>query len=156
MRQPFVAAQPATVQTRVWLPEHQWLHSVFSSDQNRVPTFRFVDLFSACVSLALSEPDAHARLHHFLVTELVSRDLKSPRRTCHVWQRQFDTLLKAYRAPWNSHPNPRFDLDAIATGCVAMVRSGATPVARTLSQARSLTEARLNLSPRATPERNVS
>ncbi len=54
MRQPFVAAQPAIVMTRVWLPEHEWLHTVFACSENQAPTFRFPDLLSACVALTLA------------------------------------------------------------------------------------------------------
>ncbi|MBX9794755.1 MAG: hypothetical protein K2Y02_10705 [Burkholderiaceae bacterium] len=150
MRQPFVAAQPAIVMTRVWLPEHEWLHSVFSCSENQSPTFRFPDLLSACVALVLGDSEATSRLRRFLITELSIRDPKSPRRTCHLWQRQFDDLLREHRAPWNSHPNPKFDLDAIATGCVAVVRSGVDPVSRTLRQAR------LNVAARAIADHDLS
>ncbi|MDP3614274.1 MAG: hypothetical protein Q8R98_20730, partial [Rubrivivax sp.] len=61
---------------------------------------------------------------------------KAPRRSCHVWRRQFDELLREHRAAWNSHPNPKFELDAIATGCVAVVRAEHDPVRRVLTQAR--------------------
>ncbi len=77
---------------------------------------------------------------------LRARDPKSPRRTCHVWRRQFDELLREHRASWNSHPNPKFDLDAIATGCVAVVRAEHDPIRRVLTQAR------LNCAARAAAE----
>ena len=110
-----VAAQPpAIVMTRVWMHEHDWLHSVYASHANQSPTFRFPDLLSACIELVLSRTESLARLQLFLSTELGARDPKSPRRTCHVWRRQFDELLREHRASWNSHPNPKFDLDAIA------------------------------------------
>ncbi|WP_374365203.1 hypothetical protein [Piscinibacter sp.] len=150
MRQPFVAAQPAIVMTRVWLPEHEWLHTVFACSENQAPTFRFPDLLSACVALTLADSEGIARLQRFLITELSTRDPKSPRRTCHLWQTQFDDLLKEHRAPWNSHPNPKFDLDAIASGCVAVVRSSAEPIARTLRQAR------LNVAARASVDHQLS
>ena len=51
-------------------------------------------------------------------------------------RRQFDELLREHRAAWNSHPNPKFELDAIATGCVAVVRAEHDPVRRVLTQAR--------------------
>lgn len=136
MWQPIVAAQPAIVMSRVWLPEHEWLHTVFACSENQSPTFRFPDLLSACVTLALADLESIARLQHFLIAELSMRDPRSPRRTCHLWQHQFDDLLKEHRAPWNSHPNPKFELDALATGCVAVVRAGVEPIARTLNQAR--------------------
>ena len=110
-----VAAQPpAIVMTRVWLHEHDWLHSVYASNSNQSPTFRFPDLLSACIELVLSSTESLARLQLFLSTELGARDPRAPRRSCHVWRRQFDEMLREHRAAWNSHPNPKFDLDAIA------------------------------------------
>ncbi|MCL4736600.1 MAG: hypothetical protein KJZ81_00170 [Burkholderiaceae bacterium] len=132
-----VAAQPpAIVMTRVWMHEHDWLHSVYASHANQSPTFRFPDLLSACIELVLSSTESLARLQLFLGTELGARDPKAPRRSCHVWRRQFDELLREHRAAWNSHPNPKFELDAIATGCVAVVRAEHDPVRRVLTQAR--------------------
>ena len=92
-----VAAQPpAILMTRVWLLEHDWLHSVCTSNSNQSPTFRFPDLLSACIELVLSSTESLARLQLFLSTELGARDPKSPRRTCHVWRRQFDELLREH------------------------------------------------------------
>lgn len=142
MRQP-VAALPAIVMTRVWLPEHEWLHAAFGSTENQAPTFRFPDLLSACVSLALADAAGLARLQHWLHTELSERDPKCARRSCHVWRRQYEELLDQHRAAWNLHPNPKFEVDAIATGCVAVVRCGLDPVGRTLRQARSNFAARV-------------
>lgn len=130
------AQPPAIVMTRVWLLEHDWLHSVYASHSNQSPTFRFPDLLSACIALVLSSNESMALLQLFLRTELGTRNPKSPRRSCHVWRHQFDDLLREHRAAWNSHPNPKFDLDAIATGCVAVVRAGHDPVGRVLTQAR--------------------
>jgi|JI8StandDraft_1071087.scaffolds.fasta_scaffold123607_2 hypothetical protein len=145
-----VAAQPpAIVMTRVWLAEHDWLHSVYASSSNHSPKFRFPDLLSACIALVLASTDAMSALQRFLSTELGARDATSARRSCHVWRRQFDDLLREHRAPWNSHPNPRFDLDDIATGCVAVVRAGHDPVARVLQQAR------LNFAARAAADRDL-
>ena len=127
---------PAIVMTRVWLVEHDWLHSVYASSANHSPKFRFPDLLSACIALVLASSDAMAALQRFLSTELGRRDGSAPRRSCHVWRRQFDELLREHRAAWNSHPNPKFELDAIATGCVAVVRAEHDPVRRVLTQAR--------------------
>lgn len=147
MRQAFVAAQPAIIMTRVWLPEHEWLHTVFSSAKNQSPTFRFPDLLSACVALTLGNADRVNDLRLFLVTELSTRNPKSPRRTCHLWRDQFDELLQAHRAPWNSHPNPKFELDALATGCVAVVRSSTRAIEDMLQQARQNLAARALATP---------
>ena len=130
------AQPPAIVMTRVWMHEHDWLHSVYASHANQSPTFRFPDLLSACIELVLSRTESLARLQLFLGTELGARDPKAPRRSCHVWRRQFDELLREHRAAWNSHPNPKFELDAIATGCVAVVRAEHDSVRRVLTQAR--------------------
>jgi len=132
-----VAAQPpAIVMTRIWLHEHDWLHSVYANHANQSPTFRFPDLLSACIELALSSTESLARLQLFLGTDLGARDPKASRRSCHVWRRQFDEMLREHRAAWNSHPNPKFELDAIATGCVAVVRAEHDPVRQILTQAR--------------------
>lgn len=133
---------PGTVQTRVWLTEHEWLHQVFSCGANHSPRFRLPDLLGACVSLALCSPEGVAKLRAFLVTELSSRDPRQARRTCHVWCEQFDILMLQHRAPWNCHPNPKFELDAIATACVAVARAGDDAVAAVLRQARANLTAR--------------
>ena len=39
-----------------------------------------------------------------------------------VFSRQFDQLLTAHRAAWNSAPNPMFELDHLATACVAVAK----------------------------------
>ena len=127
---------PETVETRLWLEEHDWLFTVLRSEGNVSPTFRFPDLLSACIELVLSSTESLTRLQLFLSTELGARDPKAPRRSCHVWRRQFDEMLREHRAAWNSHPNPKFELDAIATGCVAVVRAEHDPVRRVLTQAR--------------------
>jgi hypothetical protein len=145
-----VAAQPpAIVMTRVWLVEHDWLHSVYASSANHSPRFRFPDLLSACIALVLASSDAMPALQRFLSTELGARDGGTPRRSCHVWRSQFDDLLREHRAAWNSHPNPKFDLDDIATGCVAVVRAGHDPIGRVLQQAR------LNYAARSAAERDL-
>ena len=41
-----------------------------------------------------------AALQRFLSTELGRRDGSAPRRSCHVWRRQFDDLLREHRAAW--------------------------------------------------------
>lgn len=95
-----VAAQPpAIVMTRVWMHEHDWLHSVYASHANQSPTFRFPDLLSACIELVLSRTESLARLQLFLGTELGARDPKAPRRSCHVWRRQFEELLGSTGPP---------------------------------------------------------
>ena len=60
-----VAAQPpAILMTRVWLLEHDWLHSVYTSNSNQSPTFRFPDLLSACIELVLSSTESPVSYTH--------------------------------------------------------------------------------------------
>ena len=49
---------PETIETRLWLEEHDWLFTVLRSEGNVSPTFRFPDLISACVSLVFLHDDA--------------------------------------------------------------------------------------------------
>ena len=133
-----------TVQTRVWVEEHDWLYGVFKSPQNTAPKFRLPDLLSACVSLAVADDDGHQRLAPFLATRLALRDPHTERRSCDIWRIQFDQLMRAHRAPWNRFPNPMFELDHLTTGCVALAM--AEPEGACLM----LRQARLNLLARAT------
>ena len=55
---------PETIETRLWLEEHDWLFTVLRSEGNVSPTFRFPDLISACVSLVfLHDVQPVATLH---------------------------------------------------------------------------------------------
>ncbi|WP_204302947.1 hypothetical protein, partial [Klebsiella pneumoniae] len=56
---------PETIETRLWLEEHDWLFTVLRSEGNVSPTFRFPDLISACVSLVFLHDDAPARIFDF-------------------------------------------------------------------------------------------
>ena len=71
---------PETIETRLWLEEHDWLFTVLRSEGNVSPTFRFPDLISACVSLVFLHDDAPARIFDFLGTQLVLRPPLTPRR----------------------------------------------------------------------------
>ncbi len=115
---------------------HDWLHEAFASADNHSPRFRFPDLLSACVSLALADARALHALRKFLHADLSARDPACPRRSCHLWRAQFDEVL-----------HPKFDLDAIATGCVAVVRDGLDPIGRMLRQARLNFAARVEALP---------
>ena len=132
-----------TVQTRVWIEEHEWLYGVFKSARNTSPRFRLPDLLSGCVSLAITGDDDHERLAQFVQKRLTSRDPRTERRSCDIWRMQFEQLMRAHRAPWNRFPNPMFELDHLTTACVALAMAlpdGATLVLR---------QARLNLLARA-------
>lgn len=71
---------PETIETRLWLEEHDWLFTVLRSEGNVSPTFRFPDPISACVSLVFLHDDAPARIFDFLGTQLVLRSPLTPRR----------------------------------------------------------------------------
>ena len=131
-----------TVQTRVWIDEHDWLHGIFKSPHNTSPKFRFPDLLSACVSLAFRDSANQARLITYVLTQLSLRDPKTERRSCDIWAPQFELLLDAHRGPWNSFPNSKFDIDAIATACVAVSRLSGDAVASVLRQVRANFRAR--------------
>ena len=49
---------PETIETRLWLEEHDWLYGLLRSEDNVSPTFRFPDLISASVSLVFTHQDA--------------------------------------------------------------------------------------------------
>ena len=118
-------SMPSTVQTRVWVIEHDWLHRLFKSRQNTSPRFRLADLLSACVSLALASESVERVLVDYLVNELTLRD-----------------PLSAHRAAWNRSPNPMFEIDQLTTGCVAMAMRQAAGETAVLRQARANLRAR--------------
>lgn len=127
----------STVQSRVWIDEHDWLHTVFKSPDNTSPKFRFPDLLSACVSLALGDDASEERLVEYLVNRLTLRDPKTERRSCDLWTPQYERLLVAHRASWNSFPNPMFELDHLTTACVAVARALPDAEMAVLRQARA-------------------
>jgi hypothetical protein len=126
-----------TVQTRVWLCEHDWLHAVFKVASNHSPRFRLPDLLSACVALVLANDSRRKGLVDYLVTQLTTRDRSCPRRSCDIWIEQFEQLEEAHGQSWNRFPNPKFDLDQIATGCVAVVMGWPDAGETVLQQARN-------------------
>ena len=135
--------QPGTIETRLWLEEHEWLYSLLRSEDNVSPTFRFPDLISACVSLVFLHTDAATRIFDFLGTQLVLRAPLTPRRRESMWRQQYDLLLAVQRSPANRHPNPKFQLDQLTTACVALCRQFVDADALVLRQAR------LNMADRA-------
>ena len=134
---------PDTVETRLWLEEHQWLLALLHSAANVAPTFRMPDLVSACVSLVFLQAGAPARIFAFLGTQLVLRPPLTPRRREAMWRAQYDLLLAVQRSPANRHPHPKFQLDQLTTACVALCQ--ATPGAEDLV----LRQSRLNMAERA-------
>lgn len=133
-----------TIETRLWLEEHDWLYGLLRSDDNVSPTFRFPDLISACVSLVFADDYATPRIFDFLGTQLVLRSPHTPRRRESMWRQQYDLLLVVQRSPANRHPNPKFQLDQLTTACVALNRQ------LDEADARVLTQARLNMADRST------
>ena len=128
--------RPDTIQTRLWLEEHDWLCGLLRCGDNVSPTFRLPDLISACVSLVFLRPDAPTRIFDFLGTQLVLRAPHSPRRHESMWRAQYELLLAVQRSPANRHPNPKFQLDQLTTACVALCRQLEEPDGRVLRQAR--------------------
>jgi hypothetical protein len=143
------AEHPDTIETRLWLEEHEWLYGLLRSDANVSPTFRFPDLISACVSLVFLHDAAAARIFNFLGTQLVLRPPLTPRRRESMWRQQYELLLAVQRSPANQHPNPKFQLDQLTTACVALCR--------TLEEADGivLRQARLNMAERSARWRSL-
>ncbi len=138
------AEQPDTIETRLWLEEHEWLYGLLRSSDNVSPTFRFPDLISACVSLVFAQDNAPVRIFDFLGSQLVLRTPIMPRRRESMWRQQYDLLLAVQRSPANRHPHPKFQLDQLTTACVALCRQ--------LEHADTLVlqQARLNMADRST------
>ena len=143
------ADQPDTIETRLWLQEHDWLYDLLKSDRNVAPTFRFPDLISACVSVVFAGDDASPRIFAFLGTELAFRPSTTARRRESMWRAQYELLLALQRSPANRHPNPKFQLDQLTTTCVALSR------AADASGDAVLRQARLNMAQRAMRRRTV-
>ncbi len=139
-----------TIETRLWLQEHQWLQSVLHSGANAAPTFRMPDLVSACVSLVFLHEGAPERIFSVLASDLVLRPPLTPRRRESLWRAQYELLLAVQRSPANRHPNPRFQLDHLTTACVALCQ--AMPGAESLV----LRQSRLNMAERALRARHAA
>jgi hypothetical protein len=133
---PWAPAPQDTIETRLWLDEHDWLYGLLHSNVNVSPTFRFPDLISACVSLVFTHDDAALRIFRFLSTELVLRPAQTARRRESMWRTQYEPLLALQRSPANRHPNPKFQLDQLTTACVALSRQADASGEAVLRQAR--------------------
>jgi len=134
--EPWTTAPRDTIETRLWLEEHDWLYGLLHSEANASPTFRFPDLISACVSLVFTHDDAALRIFRFLGKELVLRPAQSARRRESMWRTQYELLLALQRSPANRHPNPKFQLDQLTTACVALSREADVSGETVLRQAR--------------------
>jgi hypothetical protein len=146
---PWAPASQDTIETRLWLEEHDWLYGLLHSEANVSPTFRFPDLISASVSLLFAHDDAALRIFQFLGTELVLRPAQTPRRRESMWRTQYELLLALQRSPANRHPNPKFQLDQLTTACVALSRQADASGEVVLRQAR------VNMARRAAQKKNT-
>jgi hypothetical protein len=144
-----IPSASTVIETRLWLDEHEWLHTLLKSPRNVAPSFRFPDLISACVSLVFAASDAAQIVFAYLNTELAMRPSNGPRRKETMWRTQYELLLELQRSPANRHPNPNFQLDALTTACVALACHADPTGAAVLKQAR------LNMVERATQRRSV-
>ena len=129
-------SKDGTIETRLWLEEHDWLHALLKSEKNISPTFRIPDLISACVSMVFANPDASERVFDFLGAHLVLRPSHEPRRHVSMWMPQYDLLLQLQHSPANRHPHPNFQLDQLTTACVALGRQSDASGECVLRQAR--------------------
>lgn len=125
-----------TIETRLWLPEYDWISSLSKAPENNFPAFRFPDLVSACVAMVSAQDDGAARLFRYLATVQVLRDPRMPRRDTEIWRQQFEQLQALQRSPANRFPNPRFQLDHLTTGCVALIQAGDPKGMSVYNQAR--------------------
>ncbi|MDE2298485.1 MAG: hypothetical protein KGK18_09995 [Burkholderiales bacterium] len=141
---------PDTIETRLWVEEHDKLFGLLRSDANVSPTFRFPDLIGACVSLVFAHDDAAPRIFRFLSTELMLRPANTMRRRESMWRTQYDLLLALQRSPANRHPNPKFQLDQLTTACVAL------GLETDASGAAVLRQARINIALRASQQRTAT
>jgi hypothetical protein len=124
------------IEIQLWIEEHDWLFTLFKSEQNTAPKFHFPDLVSACVSLICMHADASERIFAFMGTQLVLRPRHESRRRVSMWGAQYQLLQALQRSKANRHPYPRFQLDQLTTACVALSRQADSTGTSVLQQAR--------------------
>lgn len=125
-----------TVETLVWINEHEWLYELLRSERNVAPKFRMPDLISACVSQMFAKGDASHRLFAYLGAELILREPSTVRRREVMWRSQYAQLQALQMSAANRYPNPQFQLDQLTTGSVALARRDDPTGACTLRHAR--------------------
>lgn len=130
--------QEPTRETGVCNDEHEWLLSLYRSSMNEHPKFRVADLLGACISLVSCSLDRQTCLLQYLCTEYVRRPLRQTTRRCEIWPAEFDLLVELHRARWNTAPNPRWDFDQLATGCVAVAAREERSFDAVLGEAREI------------------
>lgn len=128
--------QDGTVDTLLWIDEHEWLYDVLKSGLNVSPKFRMPDLISACVSQLFAQDHASDALFRYLGSELILREPGTVRRREAMWRPQYQQLHALQLSAANRYPNPRFHLDQITTACVALARAADATAATTLRHAR--------------------
>lgn len=125
-----------TVETFVWVEEHDWLYALLQSGLNVSPKFRLPDLISACVSQLFADDHGSQRLFAYLGAELIMREPTTSRRKESMWRPQYEQLQTLQRSPANRYPNPQFQLDQLTTACVALASRDDGSGAATLRHAR--------------------
>ena len=125
-----------TVDTLLWIEEHDWLYSLLRSGLNVSPKFRMTDLISACVSQLFAKDCASDELFRYLGSELILREPGTVRRREAMWRPQYQQLHALQLSAANRYPNPQFHLDQITTACVSLARTDDTTGACTLRHAR--------------------
>jgi hypothetical protein len=130
--------QEPTRETGVCSEEHDWLVSLYRCSANEHPKFRVADLLGACISLVSCSLDRQTKLLHYLCTEYVRRPTRGTTRRCEIWPAEFDLLVELHRARWNVSPNPRWDYDQLATGCVAVAAREDHSQSAVLAEAREI------------------
>lgn len=125
-----------TLETLLWIEEHDWLYTLLRSELNTSPKFRMPDLISACVSQLFAKDDAAERLFHYLGAELILRSPANTRRRESMWRPQYQLLHALQISAANRYPNPQFQLDQLTTACVALARVEDPTGACTLRHAR--------------------
>lgn len=112
------SAVSPTVATLVFRDEFAQLESLYRDANNHSPQFSIQDLVSACVTQVFQEENAAQRIFKFMHTQLLLRDMDSPRHAAALWRQQYELLLALQRSACNRHPNPNFSLDHFTTACV--------------------------------------
>lgn len=130
------AEADGTVETFVWVEEHDWLYALLQSGLNVSPKFRVPDLISACVSQLFADDHGSQRLFAYLGAELIMREPTTSRRKESMWRPQYEQLQTLQRSPANRYPNPQFQLDQLTTACVALACCGDRSGVATLRYAR--------------------
>jgi hypothetical protein len=130
------AEHPDTIETRLWLEEHEWLYGLLRSERQRLADLPLPGPDQRLRVAGVPARRRAARIFDFLGTQLVLRPPLTPRRRESMWRPQYELLLAVQRSPANRHPNPKFQLDQLTTACVALCRQHEGADTLVLRQAR--------------------